>query len=702
MKLTLLHLILPLLLLSCTGNQKSSVKISEKNKKIKFQNAEASLTIGEDLSFGITFTKNKRTFPVTDPSVRGSSVSVSDYEGNNVPFRIISSSVNVINDFPGNGKEADIEAFSEDGKVSCTVSISAFDEFPGLFLVQSCFRNKSRDAISLRGYILNQIKVERRDEKEWMTFQGAAYEWGQDFIFGLPDNFARKNYMGLNALKAGAGIPLVDIWNKDFGIALACIGNRPQDISLPVHADSTAVNLAIEEDSEAYRLYPGDSLITVRSAIILHEGDFYEAVRKYSGLIHLMLPGFLKPPEYAYQPEWCTWGYGRQFNAGKILDKTASLKSLGIRSVIIDDGWSLNHGDWIPDPGKFPHGDKDFVRLIDSLHKEGFRVWLWWVPGYTDSASSVAKLHPDWLVLNKDGSVHRSYALCPAYEPVREHFRSLVTKFTREYKLDGFKLDFGEINTAPPCYNPAHHHKDPYESYRATPGLFSLIHETAKQNNPGILLEYCACGIPPNIYHLPYINLAVTSDPSIGQITRRIKMYKALMGPDFPVLEEYCGVLAGPLYQLVMGTGGVPGTFSTYLDDYHKKWLGIYREKELSKGEYLNLYDIGFDYPEGHVIKKNGRLYYAFYTHPWNQIEATRWYRFGKEFDSRTDAMAMTEFDFPQEEWSGRLKLRGLDKAKNYRIINYENNREIADIKGDTPYLDTDFVNYILLEVVPI
>ena len=97
-------------------------------------------------------------------------------------------------------------------------------------------------------------------------------------------------------------------------------------------------------------------------------------------------------------------------------------------------------------------------------------------------------------------------------------------------------------------------------------------------------------------------------------------MYKALRGDDFPVLEEYCGVLAGPLYQLTIGTGGVPGTFSTYLDNYHEKWLNIYQKYQLSKGEYLNLYDIGFDYPEAHVIKKDGSFYYAFYTHPWKQL----------------------------------------------------------------------------------
>ena len=103
-------------------------------------------------------------------------------------------------------------------------------------------------------------------------------------------------------------------------------------------------------------------------------------------------------------------------------------------------------------------------------------------------------------------------------------------------------------------------------------------------------------------------------------------MYKALRGDDFPVLEEYNGVLAGPLYQLTIGTGGVPGTFSTYLDSYHEKWQTIYHRYQLSRGQYLNLYDIGFDYPEAHVIKKDNKFYYAFYTHPWRKIDSKRLY----------------------------------------------------------------------------
>src|SRR5690349_21606405 len=44
------------------------------------------------------------------------------------------------------------------------------------------------------------------------------------------------------------------------------------------------------------------------------------------------------------------------------------------------------------------------------------------------------------------------------------------------------------------------------------------------------------------------------------------------------------------------------------------KRLEIYKAKMLSKGEYLgSVYDIGFDLPEAHVIRKHKKMYYAFY-----------------------------------------------------------------------------------------
>lgn len=74
-----------------------------------------------------------------------------------------------------------------------------------------------------------------------------------------------------------------------------------------------------------------------------------------------------------------------------------------------------------------------------------------------------------------------------------------------------------------------------------------------------------------------------------------------------------------------VGVGGVVGTqfVLTNLVKKHgrpdltpqrqeilEKWLHIYNDKMLSRGEHLGgLYDIGFDLPEAHVIRKDQELY---------------------------------------------------------------------------------------------
>jgi hypothetical protein len=50
-----------------------------------------------------------------------------------------------------------------------------------------------------------------------------------------------------------------------------------------------------------------------------------------------------------------------------------------------------------------------------------------------------------------------------------------------------------------------------------------------------------------------------------------------------------------------------------------KKWVALYKENMLPTGEYRGeLYDIGFDKPETHVVAKGETLHYAFYAEAWD------------------------------------------------------------------------------------
>jgi alpha-galactosidase len=98
-----------------------------------------------------------------------------------------------------------------------------------------------------------------------------------------------------------------------------------------------------------------------------------------------------------------------------------------------------------------------------------------------------------------------------------------------------------------------------------------------------------------------------------------------------------------------------------------QKWLTLYREKGLSRGQYLGtLYDIGFDLPEAHVIRKEKKMYYAFFA----------------------------------GNWKGILELRGLD-ARAYHVVDYVEGKDFGIVQGPVARLSADFSKHLLLEATP-
>ena len=133
----------------------------------------------------------------------------------------------------------------------------------------------------------------------------------------------------------------------------------------------------------------------------------------------------------------------------------------------------------------------------------------------------------------------------------------------------------------------------------------------------------------------------MTADP-VGamQVRRRIKMYKALLGPEAAVYGDHVELSAmtrsregnwsehGDDFASTLGAGGVLGTKFVWPDpgpkfkpvnltaekeEHWKKWIGIYNQKMLSKGDFLDLYTYGYDLPEAYAIEKDGKMYYAFF-----------------------------------------------------------------------------------------
>jgi alpha-galactosidase len=99
-----------------------------------------------------------------------------------------------------------------------------------------------------------------------------------------------------------------------------------------------------------------------------------------------------------------------------------------------------------------------------------------------------------------------------------------------------------------------------------------------------------------------------------------------------------------------------------------RKWIALYNQKRLPEGQYRGeLYDIGFDKPEAHVVGKDGRLYYAFYA----------------------------------ERWNGPVELRGLG-ASRYNVVDTWTGRTMGIASATANRLSVSFERFLLLEASPL
>jgi alpha-galactosidase len=619
----------------------------------------------------------------------------------------------------GRGKHVDIPAHplgpSGTG-VERVLSIEAYDDSPGMLITTAQYKNSGTADFSIDRAIEQQHRFNARlaDPKaqpyEMWSFQGSSYDWGKDDMFKLTRTSAQPNEMGA-VVKGGygGGIPVVAFWTRNVGEAIGHVDTVPLTISLPVKVEPDGrVNASLAIPAQTV-LKPGDSFSTPRSFLAIYSGDFYEPLRMWSGVLQKEGWTLTKPSPEAYNVSWCGWGYEFNVTPAQMTGTIPKLKDLGIKWATLDDRWFDTYGDWNPRNETFPgHSMQD---MVDDFHKQNMLVQLWWLPlgaedgqGKWDShkyiVSKVAQEHPDWFILDKQGKHGRMTrdlaALCPAVPAVQQYYKQLTEKFIRDWGFDGSKLD--NIYSVPMCYNPAHHHKSPQDSVNAVADVYKIIYQTSRALKAESVTQSCPCGTPPSLAWLPYMDQAVTADP-VGavQVRRRIKMYKALLGPESAVYGDHVELSAmdrigndwrehGEDFASTIGAGGVVGTkfvwpelgphykevnLNEHKDEVWKKWITLYNDKMLSKGTFLDLYTYGYDMPEAYAISKDGKMYYAF-------------------FAPKAGA-----------EWKGDLELRGL-KPGSYRVVDYVEGKDLkVAIAGpdQIAHLPVTFKDHLLLEV---
>lgn len=611
------------------------------------------------------------------------------------------------------GKRIEFVSTSASTKLERMDAIEVYDDFPNLAALSTAYKNTSASDLHLDKVIAQRHRLDAslvdpkvRPYQMW-SFQGASVNWGNDEILPIPANFMHENVMAAPVNQGhGGGIPVNAFWTRTVGIAIGHIETLPLVLNMPVRvAKDQRVEAAIELNDPG-TLKPGESFAAPRTFLAVYAGDFYEPLRTYS--LALQKEGWTlpKPNTQDYGVAWCGWGYQFNVTPKQMIGTIPKLKELGIKWATLDDRWFDIYGDWNPRKDTFP-GDS-IKKMVDEFHKDGLRAQIWWYPLVTEDGNGryeshkyvvadVVKQHADWLILDQQGKPARSMrglaTLCPAVPEVREYTKVLAEKFIRDWGFDGHKLD--NIYTVPACYNPKHHHKSPQDSIRAIADVYKIIFQTTRALKPDSVTQICPCGTTPNIAWLPYMDQAVTADPvGGGQVRRRIKWYKALLGPQAAVYGDHVELSEmtrlgkdnwtehGRDFASTLGTGGVLGTKFTWPNDnskfkdvaltpdkeaHWKKWISLYNEKMLSRGEFRNLYVYGYDYPEGYAIEKDGAMYYAFFTRG------------------------------PNVAYQGRIELRGLPPGK-YQVMDYVDGKELGIIDSSNPTLATSFTGHLLVQ----
>lgn len=584
-----------------------------------------------------------------------------------------------ISDFP----------YSHSGiRVEKLQKVTPVAEFPGLEIVETRFVNHGK-TLRVKGYELCKTEMVAEDTVVW-SFQPSSTNARMDWVLPVTQGFSKDNYLGMNNCDYGGGIPVVDLWQKSGGQAIGLFEPVLRTIKMPVEwkrYDNTIVMSLRYEYPETITFEDGDTLCCFKAFHLTHSGDYYNALKVFSDYMQANEGIKMQPSEpEAFEPVWCAWGYHRMFTVDEVIGTLDKVAELGFKWVDVDDGYQIAEGDWNLN-SRFKAGD--MRRITDEIHKRGLKAKLWWAPLAADPGTQILKEHPELLLRTSEWAPEfvtwwDSWYLSPVNPHTDAYTRDLLKMFISDWNFDGLKIDGQHLNCCLPDYNEASCLEYPEQAQELMPTYFGKVLDETRKYKPHAVVQVCPCGCAVNYWLLPHINQAVASDPTCSRQVRMKRKAYAAMAPALAYYGDHVELTDNADdFASQIGVGAVIGTKFTYPKDNPlspdvsyllteekenliRKWMRIYTENDLARGEYLNLYTWGFDVPEAHVIRQKGAMYYAFYA----------------------------------DEFDGEIELRGLEKGKQYTATEYTADTPRSfTVNGDNPKIQAQFKRNYLLRV---
>ena len=320
-----------------------------------------------------------------------------------------------------------------------------------------------------------------------------SYDWQRDAYHLWPASWTHKSQ---DSSQLACGIPVAVAFdaNDSARLALAC-SDPFEKVVFSLAAQESAARLCghLEFFTEAVtpiRSYEVKILIDGRVRFWADAvRDAADWVADTAGLHPAEVP------DSAFDPLYSTWyTYWQDVHAGPLEREAELAAKLGMRTMILDDGWQKvasrtfysATGDWKPVKSRFP----DMKAHVDAVHRSGLKYMLWFSVPYVGDESEAWKLFKGkFLYLTEDGVG----VLDPRFPEVREHLIGLYERAVRDWGFDGLKLDFIDMfvfSKTDPAVAEGYAGRDIRSLPQAVDRLMKDVLGRLKAIRPDVLIEF--------------------------------------------------------------------------------------------------------------------------------------------------------------------------------------------------------------------
>lgn len=295
--------------------------------------------------------------------------------------------------------------------------------------------HRFRSAWSAEGRLETRTFEELQLERSWIGYGVACERFGQ--VGSMPVN----GWFPFAAVEdTGAGV----VW----AAKLAWLG--PWQLEVYRRHDRAALSGGLADREFGHwmkTLAPGECFETPAAYLTVVAGDLDDACDRLNAAQPMNLP-----PEEAALPavfnEWCySWGSPTHQSMLKVAER---LQGIGVRYLVIDDGWAerkgqmfQQNGDWRVNTKAFPHGVRATAR---ALRERGYVPGIWFEFEVLNDGSEAWKNHSDH-VLRRDGipleiGNRRFWDFRDPW--VHEYLFEKVIRFLRENEIGYLKVDYND------------------------------------------------------------------------------------------------------------------------------------------------------------------------------------------------------------------------------------------------------------------